>query len=364
MTRHHPRTRWSLCDRKTCLSILAGALSTLLTAGCIDPSLEEPFPNAPDAQDPLSQEPVSKEPGGHDSDSKSPGSKAPGSKAPDSKVPDNKVPDNNGVGTKGLGTNGLGTNGLGTNGLGTNGLGTNGLSLSGLNSADFTSWFNQDPALAAIVMKYIVACAVETGASRTWTNPVTNTEYIWNGNLGLTPDWANGAPATEVEQQVITACLAAHTNKFGLAVPISIQGMSATGAPIPVTPQEFLTFTEKEACFFGNLFQGEGIFAGNDALWSVTTSSVRACGIENASSGNVNKCPPIQHVRRCSDICAPDILGNYFQSCTHNGKTYRAMTTRIRPVDIFVCGDGVCQVSESCGAGLTADSCMDCGPCP
>jgi hypothetical protein len=373
MARHHPRTRWSLCDRKTRSSILAGALSTLLSVGCIDPSLEEPLPpselggepseqtretspdiESPGAQEPDSKEPDSKEPGGNDSVSKGPGTKAPDSKAPDTNSPN----------AKGLGTNGLGTNGLGTNGLGTNGLGTSGLSISGMNSAAFTDWFNQDPALTAIVMKYVVACAVEAGASRTWTNPVTSTEYTWDGNLGLTPDWASGAPATEVEQQVITACLAAHTNKYGVAVPISIQGLSATGAPIPVGPQEFLAFSEKEACFFGNLFQGEGIFAGNDALWSVTNSSVRACGIENPSSGNVNKCPPIQHVRRCTEICVPDALGNYFQSCTHEGKTYRAMTTRIRPGDIYVCGDGVCQISESCGSGLTPDSCMDCGPCP
>ncbi|MBN1204961.1 MAG: hypothetical protein JXB05_08555 [Myxococcaceae bacterium] len=262
------------------------------------------------------------------------------------------------------GLNGLSRNGLGTNGLGTNGLSTSGLSIATMNSPSFVDWFNQDPVLADKVMKYVVTCAVEAGSSRVWTNPSTNIQYTWNGSLGLTPGWASGALPTEVEQQVITACLAAHTNKYGQNVPFSLQGLDATGTPIPVDAQEFLTFSEKEACFFGNLFQGEGVYAGNDAVWSSPRSSVRACGLESSASNAQNQCAPIQHVSPCAQICVPDAQGNYFLSCTYNGKNYRAITTRIRPVDVYVCGDGVCQISESCGTRFRPDNCMDCGPCP
>jgi len=261
-----------------------------------------------------------------------------------------------------MGNNGMGTNGMGTNGMGTNGLSTSGLIVNAMNQSDFINWFNQDPALADMVMHYVVVCAVADGSSRIWTNPTTGIQYLWNGSLGLAPGWASGQPANEAEQQLITACLAAHTNKYGLQVPISIQGQDPWGTPIPVGPLEFSTFAQREACFFGNIFQNEGVFAGSDALLSGASSSVRACGLE--TPGAADKCKPIRHVEPCSQLCTPDLLGNYFVSCNYNGKSYRAITTRIRPVDIYVCGDGVCQISESCGLGFTPDSCMDCGPCP
>ena len=145
-------------------------------------------------------------------------------------------------------------------------------------------------------------------------------------------------------------------------MPISIQGRDALGTPIPVGLQEFTTFAQREACFFGNIFQDEGVYAGSDALLSSASSSVRACGLETPGTGD--KCSPIHHVHPCSEICTPDPLGNSYVSCSYNGKSYPAITTRIRPQDINVCGDGVCQISESCGTGLTPDNCMDCGPCP
>src|SRR6185312_3124213 len=98
--------------------------------------------------------------------------------------------------------------------------------------------------------------------------------------------------------------LAAHTNKFGLQVPISLQGLDATGAPIPVADSEFTTYRQREACFFGNLFTGEGIFSANGSPWLSILSSVRACGLQ--SEGTPDQCAPIHHVGSCSSFCAPD----------------------------------------------------------
>ena len=40
------------------------------------------------------------------------------------------------------------------------------------------------------------------------------------------------------------------------------------------------------------------------------------------------------------------------------------MTTRLRAQEIVVCGDGICQPSESCGSSNRYDDCaLDCGPC-
>jgi hypothetical protein len=200
------------------------------------------------------------------------------------------------------------------------------------------------------------------GSKLTWTNPVTQATYTWQGNLGLTPGWAAGTPANMFEQQLISACLAAHANKYGVNVSFSFQGLKANGRPVPVEPGELNTFTQREGCFFGNLFQEEGVFVGSDSALPSTESSVRACGMD--APGADDSCAPIQRVGSCASMCYPDPQHHYFLACAHNGKLYPAATTRIKPSDVYVCGDGVCQISESCGTGHTPDNCVDCGPCP
>ncbi|NTX09486.1 hypothetical protein HUA74_10505 [Myxococcus sp. CA051A] len=271
--------------------------------------------------------------------------------------------------TNGLSTNGLSTNGLSTNGLSTNGLSTNGLSTNGLSTNGFVTWFNQDPATADSVMAYVVTCAVQAGVARQFTNPVTGITHMWLGALGLAPRWASGLPATEVEQQVVSACLAAHANKYGLHVPISVLGLttSETNAPIPYTAEELATYNQQEACFFGNLFDGTGVFAANDQPYlSADKSTPRTCGL---ASGPTQACPPITHVGMCATLCQPAVVGTtpqpYYESCAYNGKSYRPITARIRSQEIYRCGDGICQFTERCGTDTTALSCRaDCGTCP
>src|SRR5512143_114790 len=123
--------------------------------------------------------------------------------------------------------NGLSLNGLSLNGLSLNGLSLNGLSLNGLSTTDFSNWFNSDPAGNEQLMRYIVLCAVPEGESRSFRNPTTGVLYTWSGWMGLAPSWSSGAPATVVEQQIVSACLAAHANNYGVHVPISLLGSSA-----------------------------------------------------------------------------------------------------------------------------------------
>jgi hypothetical protein len=70
----------------------------------------------------------------------------------------------------------------------------------------------------------------------------------------------------------------------------------------------------------------------------------------------------------CPDMCTDNKdrsrIG-YYKGCTFNGVTYHPITTQLRPDEVYLCGDGVCQVSEHCGTGNTYDSCWnDCGACP
>jgi len=270
----------------------------------------------------------------------------------------------NGLSPNGLSQNGLSQNGLSQNGLSQNGLSQNGLSQNGLSST-FSTWFNKNTTTSDVVMQYVVRCAVPSGQTRTWTNQATGVTYTWPGAFGLTPAWASGSAATTTEQQLITACLAAHVNKYGVHISISVQGKSSTGTAIPLDPNELTTYSVKEGCFFGNLFNGEGIFVGQDhAAWNLKYSSARACALDY-TYGPSPDCAPLQVVGSCSSKCTLDSSGNFYTSCSYNSKTYKPITTRLRSQDIYSCGDGTCQFTELCGSGSNWNNCNnDCGSCP
>jgi len=259
--------------------------------------------------------------------------------------------------------NGLSLNGLNLNGLNLNGLNLNGLNLNGLSTTAFSSWFNNTLATSPTVMWYLYACAAPLGSALSWTNPTTGATYVWAGVLGLAPDWVGGSRATTAEQQVISACLAAHVNKFGATVLIAVEGRSAKGVQIPILTGELTTFSVREACYFGNLFTGDGVFSATDhAPWSSVYSTSRVCGFNSASVDT--SCPPMAAAGACQNLCTRDATDTFYESCTWNGKTYKPITTRLRPQEMYQCGDGVCQFTEHCGKGTTADSCKaDCGVC-
>jgi len=259
--------------------------------------------------------------------------------------------------------NGLSQNGLAVNGLAVNGLAFNGLAFNGLSSSSFSSWFQQSPQVASLIMSYLVRCAVPYGQSRTYSDG--SGTYTWHGSLGLAPNWSSGAPATLDEQRIVTACLAAHANKYGKPVTISLLGTTAQGQPIPYTASELADFSQREACFFGNVFNDEGLFVGNDQpLLPLSKSSLRACALASTNSATSSACAPLVHIGSCAASCQLDPTGTYYMQCTRNGISYRPLTSRIRPQDIVTCGDGLCQPSEVCGKGNRADDCgIDCGAC-
>lgn len=283
-----------------------------------------------------------------------------------------EAPEHAATGSDGLTSyNGLANNGLANNGLANNGLANNGLTALGLlgtlGSTSFGTWFNQDPALADSVLRYVAKCALAPGTSVTWKNRTTGLTYTWTGELGLAPGWATSrrAPAA-AETRTVTACLAALANKYGLTVPISLQGRSVTGAAIPLAAGELTTYSVQEGCFFGDVFDGTGVFVGLDhQSWDAQTTSARACALDVHLSGTNASCPPIYQVGFCRTYCRPDASGTSWASCTWNGATYPAITTRLRPEEVYRCGDGVCQFTERCGTSNGADSCAsDCGACP
>jgi hypothetical protein len=265
----------------------------------------------------------------------------------------------------GFSPNGLNQNGLNKNGLNKNGLNQNGLNQNGLSSPGFATWFDRDAPTSDMVMSYLVKCALPAGQTRTFTSPRTRVVYTWPGALGLLPGWAAGSPMTTAEEQVLTACLAAHVNKYGVHVWIAVEGRGASGAQIPIGPTELADYPVREACFYGNLVQDEGIFMNFDSPnWDPASSSARGCAVD--INHQTPDCSPIVTTgNECKDNCTQDATHTFWESCTWNGKTYKPLTTRIRRQDVYRCGDGVCQFTEHCGTGTSASSCRsDCGLCP
>ncbi|MFP2910141.1 hypothetical protein ACLESD_34910 [Pyxidicoccus sp. 3LFB2] len=265
-----------------------------------------------------------------------------------------------------LSDNGLSFNGLSFNGLSFNGLSFNGLSFNGLSTSSFHSWFQQDPAMANGVMHYLVRCAVPAGQTRTYTAS-TGQQYTWAGGLGLAPGWAAGAAPTPQEQQVVSACLAAHANRLGAEVSISVLGRNAQDVDIPYTAAELGSHARRESCFFGNVFTGQGLFVGADRdPLGASESTSRACGgLLHGGTETAAPCSPMVHVGACMTYCTLDSSGTFFTECTYNGTTYRPLTTRLRVADVHQCGDTKCQATERCGTSFRHDNCgLDCGPCP
>jgi hypothetical protein len=264
--------------------------------------------------------------------------------------------------------NGLSFNGLSFNGLSFNGLSFNGLSFDGMSTGSFNTWFQSNPAMANQVMRYVVRCAVPGGQTRAYTDPSTGQAYTWSGALGLAPGWATGHTATLYEQQAVSACLAAHANRLGEEVSISVLGRDGPGAAIPYSTAELTSHARREACFFGNLFTGQGIFVGAEREpLGPTESTSRACGpLLNGGSEAAAPCAPLVYAGACATYCTLHSSGLYFESCTYNGITYhRPLTTRLRVEDVHTCGDAVCQATERCGTSTRYDNCgLDCRSCP
>jgi len=286
---------------------------------------------------------------------------------PDARMASNVGEDAQALETEnGINNNGINNNGINNNGLAPGGVGSNGLAVRGLYDgpwyAEFDAWYQKDPAYAEMVMTYAVRCALYDGDWTYYWDPRTGQEHWWWGKLGLAPDWGYGAPS-EYDEQIVTACMASLTNKYGQHVSVSLQGRNAYYESIPLAPGELTTYAFKEGCFFGNLFRGQGVYAGLDhGAIAANASSLRACALDPAANGTSTTCAPIQQVGTCSAYCTKANT-NAYASCTYGGRTYAAITTRLKPSAIVTCGDGVCQASEKCGTTTSPKACVDCGPC-
>ncbi|MCX4247111.1 hypothetical protein [Paraliomyxa miuraensis] len=144
--------------------------------------------------------------------------------------------------------------------------------------------------------QYLVECALPQGASI--EKVVGGQTLVFNGALGLAPQWQYGACDVAC-QEWVSACLLARTNESGETVGIWMRGdHPALGAAVPED-------TVLEAGFWGNLFvdsdevfyckgSGKGVVA---AKREGRTCSGGACGF--------TKYPKCTHQSRC-EFVGPD----------------------------------------------------------
>jgi hypothetical protein len=197
----------------------------------------------------------------------------------------------NGLSSNGLSSNGLSSNGLSSNGLSSNGLSSNGLAAS---AAVMSALRDTSPTgdLTRTFFAYLISCALPSGhsTSYTWTDTTGMVHTEVNlGALGLAPGWENNA-ATQVQKELVSACLGARTNSLGVHVPLSLRAKGVSA--LSVTSSERSSYTFGEGAFWGNLFNGgspylyscsrDAFNAGPDSsqyLKQGRTCTTSACGI-------------------------------------------------------------------------------------
>ena len=255
--------------------------------------------------------------------------------------------DDHGLSPSGLISNGA-RRGV-TNGLsfapGSNGLAAGGLGGPRIAGAAFDAWFGKDRAYANMVMRYVVRCALPAGASRSYLNPGDGLVYTWPGSIGLAPLWATGAAIPVVEQELVSACLAAHVDENGAQTSIMLRGFGPNDVPISAG-KDARRYPFVEGAFYGNLFRAQAprvyaCFIGNPRENALVTIP-RDC----AFGGKPGNCAPMSHTGWCPSVCAAKGIGTY-STCEGDGQAFRPVVVQLRDTDVARCGDSICQANEN-----------------
>jgi hypothetical protein len=212
----------------------------------------------------------------------------------------------------------LSTNALSTNALSTNALSTNALSTKALAAI-------QDPgatgALSRELLQYIAGCALTPtqSISFSWTDAggVTHDE-MYRGQLGLAAEWADGPLTRRSSQDLVSACLAARTNYFGIPVHLSMRGGADVLAD-NTTSAELAAYPYVEGAFWGNLFTATprlyACYDPSNVAHAWADERVCATGYPTGH-GQFTPCGIIALTGSCEDRCRGfDRRGQYYRGC-------------------------------------------------
>ncbi|WP_437645617.1 hypothetical protein [Sorangium sp. So ce362] len=232
--------------------------------------------------------------------------------------------------------NALSYNALSYNALSYNALSYNALSYNTLRPAAASAL--QDSGIGGdlfrMLVKYTVSCALDASQAFrfSWTDVAGTThDEVYHGELGLADEWRRG-PLHAAGKQIVSACLAARTNRYGASVVIS---MRSHEKPLrhEVDRDEREAYPHVEGAFWGDLFAETPYLRAcyNEANVEASRAARRDCA---AGSGDeAEPCGMIEIVGSCQDHCSKlHPPGQYYKDCDDpdSDKTRYVITTALR----------------------------------
>ncbi|MFT3769247.1 MAG: hypothetical protein QM820_27730 [Minicystis sp.] len=215
------------------------------------------------------------------------------------------------------------------------------LAVEALDAASLAALADPGPRgdLSRMFLRYVVGCALgpTQSVSFSWTDPlgVAHDETYW-GAIGIAPSWATQPLWREVQQRLVSACLAARTNYYGTSVSISLRSPK-TPLRDSVTSAERSAYTHVEGAFWGNIFaEHPHLYACyNASNASIAHADARVCatGVLGPAGGLI-PCGPITLTGPCAEECPT--YGNwsgYYAACNDtpslawSGTTSAVITT-------------------------------------
>jgi hypothetical protein len=224
-----------------------------------------------------------------------------------------------------VGNNALSINALSINALSVNALSVNALSPSALSPGAAASLQNagEPGRLFRLLVQYTVGCALAATSTFnfSWsesTGTVHNESY--HGELGLAVGWATAA-LDDTGKQMVSACLAARVNFYGVPVVISMRSQRQPLRDL-VGSGERAAYPSIEGAFWGNLFSAapylRACHSGPNAAHSRAAQRDCATGHLEAAGGTT-PCGMIQLMGSCEDRCVFHSPNQYYLHCDDPG---------------------------------------------
>lgn len=185
------------------------------------------------------------------------------------------------------------------------------------------------------LLLYVARCALTYGDILVTTHE--GVEYEFPGLLGLAPSWVDQALTTR-QERMISACLIAHVNAYGVSVLVSMRSPGA----IMASEDEMQDFPVYEATFFGNVFgstlETYACIGSNPAIAGAlsTSRALRVCADPTPDC-------EVQALGYCRDICDEYSMEYGWSECRAGSTVYH------ETVSTFLAGDtsSSCDTSES-----------------
>jgi len=124
---------------------------------------------------------------------------------------------------------------------------------------------------AQLYFGYLVSCALDETQVVPWVSPDGKQSEEFFGAMGLCPEWGSGKPSLRC-QELVSACILARNNAFGVRVAQSPRGINSRGLPISNPSDPVPALDEDEARSF-------------HSCGSAEYSVARDCGFEPDFAG-------------------------------------------------------------------------------